>query len=179
MTLEQISPSPAATAELGRWLGERLWPGSFVALTGDLGAGKTVLATGILAGLGVERTGGSPTFTLLWEYRRGRIPAYHWDLYRLASPADLEELGYEESFYGDGVCIVEWAERVRELWPPEHLEIALGHGAAPAEPGAAPAAPPGAAPAAPAGSIRRVRLTARGERYGRLLEERVRAGAGA
>lgn len=119
--------SPEETRRLGRWLGERLLPGSFVALVGDLGAGKTHLSGGILNGLGVERTGGSPTFTLLWEYQ-GRLPVYHWDVYRLRSPAELDDLGYEEYFYGEGVNVVEWADRVAELWPPDHLRIDLTYG---------------------------------------------------
>jgi len=123
-----ISRSPAETQALGRWLGERLRPGDFVALVGELGAGKTALSTGILAGLGVSRTGGSPTFTLLWEYE-GRFPVYHWDVYRLEDPEELEDLGFEEYFFGGhGVNLVEWADRVRPLWPDEVLEIALSYG---------------------------------------------------
>ncbi|BDG62452.1 tRNA (adenosine(37)-N6)-threonylcarbamoyltransferase complex ATPase subunit type 1 TsaE [Caldinitratiruptor microaerophilus] len=168
MVVELVSHSPEETAALGRWLGERLWPGSFVALVGDLGAGKSVLAAGILSGLGVVRSGGSPTFTLLWEYRRGRVPAFHWDLYRLDPAGDLAALGYEDSFYGDGVCIVEWADRARDLWPPEHLEVQL-------------AAVRGGAggPGPDAGAAER-RLTFRpaGARYERLVEELRRAHAG-
>lgn len=120
--------SPGETAAVGRWLGQRLEKGDFVALVGDLGAGKTHLSQGILAGLGVPHTGGSPTFTLLWEYE-GRCPVYHWDVYRLQSPEELDDLGYEEYFYGDGVNIVEWADRVAQLWPDERLVINLAYGA--------------------------------------------------
>lgn len=124
-----VSGSPAETRALGVWLGERLQPGDFVALVGDLGTGKTALSTGILAGLGVSRTGGSPTFTLLWEYN-GRIPVYHWDVYRVNDPAELDDLGYEEYFWSDqGVNLVEWADRVAELWPPAVLRIELTYGA--------------------------------------------------
>lgn len=125
---ERTTHSPQETRRLGRWLGERLQSGDFVALIGDLGAGKTHLSGGMLEGLGVERTGGSPTFTLLWEYQ-GRLPVYHWDVYRLTSPEQLEDLGYEEYFYGDGVNLVEWADRVQELWPAEHLQVNLSYGA--------------------------------------------------
>lgn len=125
--LQRITHSPEETWRLGRWLGERLQPGDFVALVGDLGAGKTQLAGGILAGLGVERTGGSPTFTLLWEYQ-ARLPVYHWDVYRLRSPAELDDLGYAEYFYGNGVNVVEWAERVESLWPDHALRIDLTYG---------------------------------------------------
>jgi tRNA threonylcarbamoyladenosine biosynthesis protein TsaE len=142
---ERVTKSPAETHRLGEWLGQRLQAGDFVALVGDLGAGKTHLSSGILAGLGVARTGGSPTFTLLWEYQgrrvatscgakiagssevATRIPVYHWDVYRLKDPLELEELGYEEYFWGDGVNLVEWADRIEELWPEEHLLIRLAH----------------------------------------------------
>jgi tRNA threonylcarbamoyladenosine biosynthesis protein TsaE len=123
--IERVTKSPAETRRLGEWLGQRLQPGDFVALVGDLGAGKTHLSSGILAGLGVERTGGSPTFTLLWEYVGARIPVYHWDVYRVKDPLELEDLGYEEYFWGDGVNLVEWADRIQELWPEQHLLIRL------------------------------------------------------
>ena len=123
----RITHSAAETGRLGCWLGQRLRPGDFVALVGDLGAGKTHLSGGILQGLGVERTGGSPTFTLLWEYE-GRLPVYHWDVYRLHSPEDLEDLGYEEYFFGGGVNVVEWADRIEPLWPDEYLRIDLVYG---------------------------------------------------
>ncbi|MDB4894642.1 MAG: putative ATPase or kinase [Firmicutes bacterium] len=141
--------SPAETRRLGRWLGERLQAGDFVALVGDLGAGKTHLSGGILTGLGVERTGGSPTFTLLWEYE-GRLPVYHWDVYRLHSPDELDDLGYEEYFYGDGVNLVEWADRVAALWPEEYLRIDLTYGP---------------------GEEERVLTFAGTERYAKLLED--------
>lgn len=121
--------SPAETRRLGEWLGGRLKSGDFVALVGDLGAGKTQLSSGILTGLGVERTGGSPTFTLLWEYN-GRLPVYHWDVYRLCSPDDLDDLGYDEYLDGTGVNLVEWADRIERLWPPEVLRIDLVYGTA-------------------------------------------------
>lgn len=117
--------SLAETEAFGRWLGERLPAGAFVALVGDLGAGKTALARSVLAGLGIERPGGSPTFTIMVEYTGGRRPVYHFDVYRLEGLEELEDLGYEEYFYGDGVALVEWADRVRDLWPADFLEVAL------------------------------------------------------
>jgi tRNA threonylcarbamoyladenosine biosynthesis protein TsaE len=149
MTYIRTTHSPEETRRLGRWLGERLRPGDFIALVGDLGAGKTHLSGGILAGLGVERTGGSPTFTLLWEYQ-GRLPVCHWDVYRLRSPEELEDLGYEEYFYGDGVNLVEWADRVEELWPEERLRIDLTYGP---------------------GDTERVLAFTGSDRYAKLLEE--------
>lgn len=127
--LQIVTHDPAETRRIGAWLGERLQAGDFVALIGDLGAGKTALSGGILTGLGVARPGGSPTFTLLWEYQV-RVPVYHWDVYRLQSPAELDDLGYEEYFYGDGVNLVEWADRIEPLWPGEHVRVDLQYGAA-------------------------------------------------
>lgn len=156
--LTLTSASPAQTAAIGEWLGRRLWAGAFVALVGDLGAGKTALATGLLAGLGVERSGGSPTFPLLWEYPGGRLPVYHWDVYRVRHPEELEDLGYSDYFYGEGVCVVEWADQVRPLWPDEHLSVTLAH-------------------AGPTG--RTLHVTAAGAKYETLLEELRHADPGA
>ncbi len=125
--VQKLTHSSDQTKSLGVWLGQRLGPGDFVALVGEMGAGKTHLSTGILAGLAVTRTGGSPTFTLLWEYQ-GRLPVYHWDVYRVVDPRELDDLGYEEYFYGNGVNIVEWAEQVQGLWPSERLRIDLTYG---------------------------------------------------
>lgn len=96
--------------------------GDFFALIGAIGAGKTVLAEGLLEGLGVGDFRGSPTFTLIHEYK-GRLPVYHFDMYRLGPEAVREDLGYDEYFHGDGVSVVEWAEFCRDRWPQERLEI--------------------------------------------------------
>lgn len=153
-----VSRDPAETRRLGIWLGERLRPGDFLALSGDLGAGKTALSTGILAGLGVARTGGSPTFTLLWEYN-ARIPVFHWDVYRVKSLEEMEDLGYEEYFFGGhGVNLVEWAEQVEPLWPPDVLRIELSYGA---------------------GESERVLTFTSSDRYAALLEDLAHAGFGA
>lgn len=105
------------TYELGVLLGESAAPGENYALMGDLGAGKTVFAKGVAKGLGIKETVNSPTFTIVQEYEEGRMPFYHFDLYRLGSPEELEEIGYEDFFYGDGLCLVEWAELFREVLP--------------------------------------------------------------
>ncbi|MFH1007360.1 MAG: tRNA (adenosine(37)-N6)-threonylcarbamoyltransferase complex ATPase subunit type 1 TsaE [Candidatus Latescibacterota bacterium] len=112
------------TRVLGMQLGACLAPGTVVGLFGGLGAGKTCLAQGICRGLGVKEYVTSPTFVLIHEYQ-GRIPVYHFDLYRLCDAEDLFELGYEEYFYGDGVCRVEWAERAGPLWPEGSVDVAL------------------------------------------------------
>jgi len=115
---------PEETELLGERIGEALEPGSIVALIGELGAGKTVLTKGIARGLRVPDLVHSPTFTLIHEHI-GRLPVYHFDLYRLRTPEELEDLGPEGYFYGDGVVVIEWAEKVGELLPPDRLEIRI------------------------------------------------------
>lgn len=121
--------APEETEEWGRRLGLLAAPGDFFALTGPIGSGKSVLARGILAGLGVREPAGSPTFTIVHQYE-GRLPAYHVDVYRLGPGALREDLGWEAIFYGGGVAVVEWAEFVRPLWPEDHLEVRLERPAA-------------------------------------------------
>lgn len=110
--------------ELGRRLGECLNAGDLVLLEGDLGAGKTTLAKGIGQALGVKKVINSPTFTILKVYQ-GRVPLYHLDVYRLEGMN--QELGFEEYYEGDGVCLVEWAQFVEEDLPKERLEITISH----------------------------------------------------
>ena len=119
-------PDPAATTALGHRLAERLFPGAVVALVGPLGAGKTHLVRAVAEGLGIadRRTVSSPTFVLIQEYP-ARLPVYHFDAYRLRSPEEFADLGVHEYFAGDGVCFVEWADRVQVCLPPEHLRIEL------------------------------------------------------
>ena len=116
--------SPEETELLGERIGEALEPGSVIALIGELGAGKTVLTKGIARGLRVPDLVHSPSFTLIHEHT-GRLPVYHFDLYRLKSPEELENLGPESYFYGDGVVVIEWAEKARELLPPDRLEVRI------------------------------------------------------
>lgn len=116
--------SSTETIELGEKLAELLRPGDIVCLNGDLGAGKTAFSQGVARGLGVGETVTSPTFTLINEYR-GRLPLYHFDVYRLGGPAEMEDLGYEEYFYGQGVCLIEWAGLVEPILPRERLDITL------------------------------------------------------
>ncbi len=123
---EIISPSVSATFELGRKLGTALQAGDLVAFTGNLGAGKTCCIQGIAAGIGVHdrKAVTSPTYTLIHEYQ-GRVPLYHFDVYRLASEDDLYDLGYEEYFYGNGVTVIEWADRIGSFLPDEHVAVHL------------------------------------------------------
>jgi tRNA threonylcarbamoyladenosine biosynthesis protein TsaE len=119
-------PNLAATEALGRRLGALLFPGSVVALIGQLGAGKTHLVRAIAEGAGVSDLSivTSPTFVLLQEYH-GRVPIYHFDAYRLASAVAFDDLGAQELFEGDGICLVEWADRVEACLPAEHLRVEL------------------------------------------------------
>lgn len=119
-----ISKSALQTINIGKRLGKVLKKGDIIALVGDLGSGKTTLTSGIAAGLEVKDYVRSPTFTLINEYQ-GRIPLYHFDLYRLSCLTDLEELGYQEYFYGEGATIIEWAQKCKELLPQNHLRIEL------------------------------------------------------
>jgi tRNA threonylcarbamoyladenosine biosynthesis protein TsaE len=123
---EWISYSAEDTFNLGRQLGATLEAGDFVAFQGDLGAGKTCCIQGIASGLGVANRSlvTSPTFTLIQEYQ-GRLPIYHFDVYRLAQEEDLYDLGYEEYFYGEGVTLLEWAERIPHFLPDERLTLHL------------------------------------------------------
>jgi len=111
--------------EYGRELGGSLEPGTVVALTGELGTGKTTLAKAIAEGLGVAETVTSPTFVLVCEYKSGRLPFYHIDLYRLDSVRDMADIGCEEYFYGSGVTVVEWADRAGDLLPPHAIMIEI------------------------------------------------------
>ncbi|GAB6179601.1 tRNA (adenosine(37)-N6)-threonylcarbamoyltransferase complex ATPase subunit type 1 TsaE [Desulfotomaculum defluvii] len=125
MKLSEIKTStPEETKQLGEKLATLLIPGDVICLNGDLGAGKTAFSQGVARGLGVSGAVTSPTFTLINEYE-GRLPLYHFDVYRLSGPEDMEDLGYEDYFYGQGVCLIEWAEKVKEVLPRELLNINL------------------------------------------------------
>ncbi len=124
------SNSPQETAELGRQLGRSVARGAVIALCGDLGAGKTAFTQGLAEGLGIEALITSPTFTLLHEHPGGRLPLYHADLYRLESEAEARAIGLEEVMEGDGVAVVEWADKFPALMPPgtQWVRIAIGEG---------------------------------------------------
>ena len=117
-----ISENEGTTYEIGYQLGKQLQPGDVVCLTGDLGTGKTTMAKAMAQGLGVTEDVTSPTFTIIHEYS-GRLPVYHFDVYRIRRLEEMEELGYEEYFYGNGVCIIEWAGEIESLLPEERLWI--------------------------------------------------------
>ena len=117
--------SPQETYDLGRKLGREAYPGQVICLDGDLGVGKTVFTQGFAQGLGVEGPVNSPTFTILQTYEDGRLPLYHFDVYRIGDAEEMDEIGYEEYFYGEGVCLIEWPSRIEEIVPPEAARITI------------------------------------------------------
>jgi tRNA threonylcarbamoyladenosine biosynthesis protein TsaE len=112
-----ISNSPAETQRIAQQVAADLVPGSMLALKGELGSGKTLFTQSLVAGLESKATVTSPTFTIVHEYQGGRLPVYHFDFFRLDDPASAIRLGLEDYFFGDGVCVIEWADRFRELIP--------------------------------------------------------------
>ncbi len=119
------SRRPEDTFELGRCLGEAAQGGQVYTLIGDLGVGKTLFTQGFAAGLGIGEPVNSPTFTILQVYEGGRLPFYHFDVYRIADVEEMEEIGYEEYFYGEGVSMIEWADLIKEILPERHLRITI------------------------------------------------------
>ncbi|MCR5774855.1 MAG: tRNA (adenosine(37)-N6)-threonylcarbamoyltransferase complex ATPase subunit type 1 TsaE [Lachnospiraceae bacterium] len=117
--------SAGETFELARNIGEKAFPGEVIGLTGDLGTGKTVFAKGIAAGLGITERVNSPTFTIMQQYDGGRLPLYHFDVYRIGDISEMDETGYEDYFYGKGVSIVEWAETIKEIMPEDTVWITI------------------------------------------------------
>jgi len=118
------SYSAEETYALGKKLGEEAKPGAVYCLSGDLGVGKTVFTKGFAVGLGVTDTVNSPTFTIVQVYN-GRLPFYHFDVYRIEEPEEMEEIGYEDYFYGEGACMIEWAELIEELIPADAVKVRI------------------------------------------------------
>ena len=119
------STSAEMTFEFCKKIGSLVKPGDIICLDGNLGVGKTVFTQGVAAGLNIDEPVCSPTFTLIQEYHEGRIPLYHFDVYRIDGPWDMDDLGYEEYFYGDGVCLVEWGSLIKELMPDNTVYITI------------------------------------------------------
>ena len=119
------STSSQMTFEFAKKIGENLKSGDVLCLDGDLGVGKTVFTKGVAAGLGIKDDVSSPTFTLIQEYYGGRLPLYHFDVYRIDGPWDMDDLGYEEYFYGDGVCLIEWGRLIEELLPDDTIYVTI------------------------------------------------------
>lgn len=119
------SYSEKDTFDFARRLGERAQKGSIYAITGDLGVGKTAFTKGFAIGLGITEDIVSPTFTFVQIYEDGRMPLYHFDVYRISDISEMDEIGYEDCFYGEGVTIMEWAELVDEIIPPEAIRVTI------------------------------------------------------
>ena len=113
------SNSAEDTFAFGQKLGREAVPGEIICLDGDLGVGKTIFTQGFAAGLGIDDYVNSPTFNIVKEYEGGRLPLYHFDVYRIGDPSEMEEIGYEDYFYGQGVSIIEWPGQIEELLPKE------------------------------------------------------------
>ena len=119
------SYSEEETFAIGSMLGREAEAGQIYCLDGDLGAGKTVFARGFADGLGIHEPVTSPTFTIIKEYRGGKLPLFHFDVYRIGDPGEMEAIGYEEYFFGDGVCLVEWSELISELIPDDAIRVII------------------------------------------------------
>lgn len=117
--------SPEETRALGRKIGTEAKPGSVYTLVGDLGVGKTVFTQGIAEGLEIEESICSPTFTIVQVYEEGRMPFYHFDVYRIGDIEEMDEIGYEDYFYGEGVCMIEWANLIEEILPERRWDITI------------------------------------------------------
>ena len=119
------SMSEKETFQIAKKLAEQARSGEVYCLSGDLGVGKTVFTKGFAAGLGITEPVSSPTFTIVQIYEEGRLPLYHFDVYRIEDIEEMEEIGYEDCFYGEGVCLIEWAELIKEILPEKHKKIRI------------------------------------------------------
>ena len=113
------------TYKLGEKIGQMAKPGMVISLTGDLGVGKTVFTQGLAKGLGIEEPVNSPTFTIVQVYEEGRLPLYHFDVYRIGDIEEMDEIGYEDYFYGEGVCLIEWADLIKEILPEQMCRVTI------------------------------------------------------
>ena len=122
-TIETFSPEE--TFAVGKELAITAQPGQVYTLIGDLGVGKTVLTQGMAEGLGIDEPVNSPTFTIVQVYEEGRLPFYHFDVYRIGDVEEMDEIGYEDYFYGEGLCLIEWANLIEELLPDTYTQITI------------------------------------------------------
>lgn len=116
---------PEDTFELGKKLGEEAVPSTIFCLNGDLGVGKTVFTQGFAAGLGITEPVDSPTFTIVKQYDDGRLPFYHFDVYRIGDVSEMDEIGYEDCFYGEGVTLIEWSGLIKEILPRQVITVTI------------------------------------------------------
>jgi len=117
--------NPEETFALGQKIGRAATPGQIYTLTGDLGVGKTVFTQGVASGLGITEPVNSPTFTIVQVYEEGRLPFYHFDVYRIGDIEEMEEIGYDDYFFGEGICLIEWAELIEEILPENRISITI------------------------------------------------------
>ncbi|MGN0399686.1 MAG: tRNA (adenosine(37)-N6)-threonylcarbamoyltransferase complex ATPase subunit type 1 TsaE [Blautia sp.] len=117
--------SAGETFELGQKIGREAKPGQIYTLDGDLGTGKTVFTQGVASGLGITEPVNSPTFTIVQQYEGGTLPFYHFDVYRIGDVEEMEEIGYDDYFFGQGICLIEWAQLIEELLPESVISIKI------------------------------------------------------
>ena len=123
--MEYRSNSPEETFALGKRLGEQAKAGEIYCLDGDLGVGKTIFTQGFAAGLGIEEPVNSPTFTIVQQYDSGRLSLYHFDVYRIGDVSEMDEIGHEDCFYGEGVRLIEWSQLIPEILPEQVVRIRI------------------------------------------------------
>lgn len=117
--------SAEETYQLGCEIGQKAYPGQVYTLVGDLGVGKTVFTQGMAKGLEIDEPISSPTFTIVQVYDKGRMPFYHFDVYRIGDISEMDEIGYEDYIYGEGVSLIEWANLIEEILPEERVSILI------------------------------------------------------
>ncbi len=117
--------TPEETFALGAKLGREARPGQIYTLNGDLGVGKTVFTQGVASGLGIREPVSSPTFTIIQIYEEGRLPFYHFDVYRIGDIEEMEEIGYDDYFFGEGICLIEWADLIEEILPETLIRVTI------------------------------------------------------
>jgi len=123
--MEYNSFSPQDTFEIARKLGQQACAGDVICLIGDLGVGKTLFSQGFAKGIGVVEAVNSPTFTIVQEYDEGRLPLYHFDVYRIEDSEEMEEVGFTDMIYGDGVCLIEWADMISDILPEHYTDVMI------------------------------------------------------
>lgn len=117
--------SPQETYHLGMKMGKEAKKAQIICLDGDLGVGKTVFTQGFAKGLGIDEPVNSPTFTIMQQYDSGRLPFYHFDVYRIGDVEEMEEIGYEDCFYGEGVCLIEWSQLIKDILPDKTVTVTI------------------------------------------------------
>lgn len=123
--IEYETFSPEETFAIGERFGRQAKPGQVLALTGDLGVGKTLFTQGLARGLDIDGPVSSPTFTIVQVYENGRLPFYHFDVYRIADPEEMDEIGFDDYVYGEGICLIEWAELIEDILPENCIRITI------------------------------------------------------